>query len=171
MLEQRSRLLTLPPELRNRIYEYVFLDHLLAWHLDGSGQKARKIPSILQTCHNIRNEAKSLFYSDETFTMERCFQDPREHRMGDWAQISNPEKKESILRGARIARMRCDSVPTAKAMPRGRYADFEVIWLYNGGWTCAHKWQREFTALSAVQLSRISGPRSESSGGADGSLK
>lgn len=61
-----SRLLSLPPELRNRIYEYVLTrrHRLLPW-------KRQNIypvePALTRTCRQMRSEALGVFYHDNTF--------------------------------------------------------------------------------------------------------
>lgn len=56
---QTSRLLTLPAELRNRIYHYLFpaqdIFHIRQGHTS---------PPILRTCKKLRHEVSGLFYSN-----------------------------------------------------------------------------------------------------------
>lgn len=52
-----SRLLLLPPELRNQIYEYVF--DQADFHVHGEDTQ----PALTRTCHIIRNEALPIFYT------------------------------------------------------------------------------------------------------------
>lgn len=67
------RLLDLPPELRNRIYEYVFECSTTGvisagpglWsfiHVDKSGNKIFKLPPILDVSRQIRSETLALFH-------------------------------------------------------------------------------------------------------------
>lgn len=61
--ERESRLLTLPPELRNIIYRHTLVDG--TFKIYGSGPSTQ--PSLLQVNHQIRHEAIQLYYSENFF--------------------------------------------------------------------------------------------------------
>lgn len=84
---QQSLLLSLPPELRNRIYELVLIDEeFIPLRQDSedtkavtrAGQRVRKPlvettieePPLLQSCRQIRNEAIQIYYARNTFVCE-----------------------------------------------------------------------------------------------------
>ena len=73
----KCRLLSLPPELHNQIYELVvagretILVTWSPWH-DGPYPEFWSEPAILRTCHQVRNEALPLFYAKSTFRFD-CF--------------------------------------------------------------------------------------------------
>lgn len=57
-VQQESRLLQLPPEIRNRIYEAVLLKYEMVDILRGT-----RVPPVLRTCHQIRYEASGIYYA------------------------------------------------------------------------------------------------------------
>lgn len=61
-----SQLLSLPAELRNRIYEYALIEeNEIAITAD------LHVPALLQTSRQIRREARSLYFEKNTFTAVR----------------------------------------------------------------------------------------------------
>jgi len=56
---ESSRLLQLPPELRNRIYEHAVFDNVVMI------TPSLKQPSLLHSCKQIREEALGIFYANE----------------------------------------------------------------------------------------------------------
>ncbi|EME78498.1 uncharacterized protein MYCFIDRAFT_199694 [Pseudocercospora fijiensis CIRAD86] len=70
--QEGCRLLTLPGEIRNRIYEYVLGDYtsIALDHISLAREQTAKhiqFPSILETCQQIRKEAISIWLSSTTF--------------------------------------------------------------------------------------------------------
>lgn len=71
-----SPLLLLPPELRYRIYKYVFYGYIqvyAGWYANWNKQWQSKL-SFLYTCHQIRFESTLIFYNTTTFDFELLFQ-------------------------------------------------------------------------------------------------
>ena len=79
-MPQTSPLLKLPPELRDRIYEFAVLSpHVViltrwtvdvSWDMYGSAPIDRSLvaqPALTKTCRQIRAEALAVFYSSTTF--------------------------------------------------------------------------------------------------------
>lgn len=67
---QTSRLLTIPPEIRNLIYEYALCDSpkvKVNKPCKGLSTTRQPEPAILRTCTQIRNEATSIYYGQTTF--------------------------------------------------------------------------------------------------------
>ena len=66
MSQNGCRLLNLPAELRNRIYELVLQDsrnfNIRPWH-----SNSYKYPALLRTCQQIAGEAGSIFFQQTTF--------------------------------------------------------------------------------------------------------
>jgi hypothetical protein len=68
--QQDSRLLRLPAEIRNTIYKYTLRDETIRIKLQGTMRPSRSNHSstaLLQTCRQIRYEARSILYSQATF--------------------------------------------------------------------------------------------------------
>jgi hypothetical protein len=66
---QISKLFALPAEVRNYIYELVFVSIFNAFSEDGAWMVdwTWKFPSLLQTCHQIRSEALKMYYASNIF--------------------------------------------------------------------------------------------------------
>ncbi|KAK5127342.1 hypothetical protein LTR85_006681 [Meristemomyces frigidus] len=64
----RPSLLTLPPEMRNRIYRFALLapEGIIKLPVIGHWPSA---PSLLQTCHQIRTEASAIYYTENEFNI------------------------------------------------------------------------------------------------------
>lgn len=69
---QPSRLLSIPPELRNRIYRNVLLD---PGRINVSATGFTE-PELLLTCKQIRSEAMGIFYNECTFVLDNDDYDP-----------------------------------------------------------------------------------------------
>lgn len=65
--ERKHSLLNLPPELRNRIYEYVLVNRCLK--ITVSKEKHSQ-PPLLETCRQLREEASGIFYSQNELKMD-----------------------------------------------------------------------------------------------------
>ncbi|KAK5703618.1 hypothetical protein LTR17_021942 [Elasticomyces elasticus] len=61
---QRSRLFTIPAEVRVRIYEYALISNAPIMI-----EKDEPQPNILRTCRQIRKEAMSIYYTENDFSM------------------------------------------------------------------------------------------------------
>ncbi|KAK3629413.1 hypothetical protein LTR56_018077 [Elasticomyces elasticus] len=61
---QRSRLFTIPAEVRVRIYEYALISNAPIVI-----EKDEPQPNILRTCRQIRKEAMSIYYTENDFSM------------------------------------------------------------------------------------------------------
>jgi len=98
MLKNRSatnkstRLLSLPPELRNMIYRLAFADdpgrkdHFIClW----PGMRDR-VPALLQTCRQIDKEAGSIYYAERTFRFVW------EHELLLFSRALSPSKRRAI---------------------------------------------------------------------------
>lgn len=65
-MQEECQLLQLPSEIRNRIYELILLNDSNVVDV----RKAYKTPPLLSTCHQIYNEAGSLYYSNAIFSVK-----------------------------------------------------------------------------------------------------
>lgn len=88
-----SALLKLPPELRNRIYEYVLIssEHVVVHTHEKHSWSA---PPLLQTCRKMRDEAAGIYYGGNTF---ECGTILPELFVSDWL-IHIGKKQQSIIR-------------------------------------------------------------------------
>lgn len=69
-----SHLLDLPAELRNTIYRFALVDYQrITLHSTTTME-----PPLLSTCHQIRNEASSIYWAENTFVIPiyHCNSDP-----------------------------------------------------------------------------------------------
>lgn len=66
--------LSLPIEIRNKIYETVLVDRLSLWISPHSIHRTKSIPPLLISCKTIKYEA-SIFYGANTFVTDHveCF--------------------------------------------------------------------------------------------------
>ena len=65
-----SRLLSLPPELRTHIYRDVLLQsNPISLAVSEPAHESNAQPGILLTCHQIRNEAISIYYGENAFRL------------------------------------------------------------------------------------------------------
>ncbi|KAK5127349.1 hypothetical protein LTR85_006688 [Meristemomyces frigidus] len=64
---KECRLLALPPEMRNRIYRACLVEGDISIHSDDAGNDLPTEPAILRTCRQIRDEAESILYQENTF--------------------------------------------------------------------------------------------------------
>ncbi|KAH3961019.1 hypothetical protein HBI56_211530 [Parastagonospora nodorum] len=74
--QRDSRLLCLPPEIRNKIYNYVFHGNIqvyAGYKMDWDGEWQSKL-HFLQTCRQLCVEATLLFYRTTTFSFELIHQ-------------------------------------------------------------------------------------------------
>lgn len=107
---QRSRLLDLPPELRNRIYQFVLIHDGCIDVLegtDGTGittrqkTKARprkavvKEPGLLRSCSIVRNEASQMYYALNIFTCSI------NGRLSRWVEGLGT-RKQAMLKDVRV---------------------------------------------------------------------
>ncbi|KAK3699113.1 hypothetical protein LTR37_016587 [Vermiconidia calcicola] len=61
--QQQSRLLSLPPEIRNRIYHYVLVSERdLVWHIGSRSRSPYTFLALLETCRQIDEEAGTTPY-------------------------------------------------------------------------------------------------------------
>lgn len=60
---------SIPPELRIRIYEFALVSHKT---INVTKKKYRPQPALLATCHQIRDEAASVYYQSNTFRYTVC---------------------------------------------------------------------------------------------------
>lgn len=63
-----SALLSLPPEMRNRIYRFALLHENDI--LTQTGSKPPADPAILRTCRQLRNEASGIYYQENDIVFE-----------------------------------------------------------------------------------------------------
>lgn len=72
--KQQSPLLSLPGELRNRVYEHVFLhEHPIdASTYDKMQDRRAATPPLLRTCHQLTIEGASIFFSKNIFAVGRA---------------------------------------------------------------------------------------------------
>lgn len=66
-VDQRSPLLHLPPELRNRIYEYALAETEVLRLTKMVGEVDFASPGLLATCRQIRGEAKGVYLAENSF--------------------------------------------------------------------------------------------------------
>lgn len=105
MDQQQSRLMRVPPELRNHIYELVFKDSLVPVNGFGSimkrGSPAYSAPGILLACHQTYNEAINTFYAETIFVAHYGFQ------LDHWIKRL-PKRVVSLLNHVRLDLAWCD---------------------------------------------------------------
>lgn len=67
--------LSLPIEIRNKIYETVLVDRLSLWISPHSIHRTTSIPPLLITCKTIKYEASPIFYGANSFVTDHveCF--------------------------------------------------------------------------------------------------
>ncbi|KAK5731999.1 hypothetical protein LTR17_010952 [Elasticomyces elasticus] len=84
-------LLTIPPEMRNRIYREALLEgSICVCSAFGLLRSLPDEPALLRVCHQIREEAMSIYYCENKFSVsvydskagreqyfQRCLSDPR----------------------------------------------------------------------------------------------
>lgn len=90
----QASLLSLPPELRNQIYRYTPLQD--DWITLSPSQASE--PSLLSTCRQIRQEARSIFLYENKFTVsvrDLYYPVPSAH----WYNLPYPLTRESHLKG------------------------------------------------------------------------
>ncbi|TKA75986.1 hypothetical protein B0A55_03254 [Friedmanniomyces simplex] len=94
--QEKCRFLTLPPELRNHIYELALVDTnpiSIPW-MYMLRSKEPSEPSLLRTCHRIRDEALPIFYSSNTFETSII-------GLGEWFRRL-PDVKLGMLENVRV---------------------------------------------------------------------
>lgn len=72
----KSRFLDLPPELRNRIYEFVLLPGRIMVSRRGSaspGSDSRSPRAIIQVCRQVRKESLPMYLHNNTFVLAHDF--------------------------------------------------------------------------------------------------
>lgn len=101
---EHSPLATLPPELRNRIYELVIINakpiRVSSTHHHGR-TKTWKPPGLLRTCRQIAAEATAAYYSRNTFTSQDTSDLGCEDSLFLWF-LSLPEAKQAMVRWTRL---------------------------------------------------------------------
>jgi hypothetical protein len=61
----------LPPELRNQIYEFAFIDTTLYWPRKRPSSRRQRAPTaLLKTCKQIRREARGIMYHTATLYID-----------------------------------------------------------------------------------------------------
>lgn len=89
-----SRLLLLPPELRDAVYHFVALDDRLAFadHL--------RRPSMLRICKQLRREYASIFFADDLVAFDAYYAETNE-----WATVVAKAAKLDLFGRARFVDM------------------------------------------------------------------
>lgn len=94
--QQHSRLLNLPAELRNQIYEYTFssspVEISRRSFLKQNPKGLLKSSGLLLACKQIHHEAAQLYYSLTTFYVQR----DAEYRIAHWINRIGPLRKALI---------------------------------------------------------------------------
>ena len=90
------RLLALPPELRNHIYELVLHSDRAVYrgivYLDERDERLWKPPALLCTSRQVRAEASPLYYAQTIFSVE-------DRRIAlDWLKVIEPKWTARIAR-------------------------------------------------------------------------
>lgn len=119
-----SRLLDLPPELRNRIYYYTALD-AVGRHASNPRYGA---PGLLAVCRQVRQEFSSLYFSDAIMTMERLTwgHEP----IGRWLTHWEPVTDLSIVKALfqQKAGRQIDHISRARARSVIRFIDVYTMY-------------------------------------------
>lgn len=89
-----SRLLHLPPELRDAVYHYVALDDRLAF------ADIIRRPSMLQTCKQVRREYASIFFADDHIAFDAYYVETN-----GWAAVTSKGAKLDLFGRARFVDM------------------------------------------------------------------
>ena len=98
-MEQTSRLLNLPSELRNRIYELVLIQPDAIRLPQGRSEAGKR--DLLCTCHQIHNEAVSIYYGNNAFIAD-CGAWFLNADLICWLRGLGP-KKRSMLKDVRLS--------------------------------------------------------------------
>lgn len=95
-----ASLLGIAPELRNRIYEYALIsrESINVFKVYNCKQ-----PDLLKVCRQIRNEAISVYYTDNTFHFEACKMSGAEI-----VPFCRLQKKYATHRQAKLTTYMCD---------------------------------------------------------------
>lgn len=95
MADEQCRLLKLPPELRNRIYELALSDHdrRIAVNLD---KHSRGVPPLLQVCRQTRREALSMYYGGATFGCYWLHETSRVEMACQWFELIGDEAAKHV---------------------------------------------------------------------------
>ena len=67
--QQECRLLSLAPEIRNRIYRYVLVEDEDSDIIIDSDHALPAHPSLLHTCRQIRHEASEIYFAENVFVV------------------------------------------------------------------------------------------------------
>lgn len=65
--QMKSPILSLPPEMRNRIYRECVVEGVITLHSDDMFDSLPVEPALLLTCRQIRKEALSIYYHENKF--------------------------------------------------------------------------------------------------------
>lgn len=127
--------MSLPPELRNRIYNLVLVQNgTISVHLPKPDisrlEKVVKQPALLKVCKTVREEALPVFYGANRFTVNHLFyrEVPRELEVVErWLGAIGPEKR-AMLRQFDAYLWRHGTAPTFdKIFPSIRGVQTEII--------------------------------------------
>lgn len=96
----QSPFIRLPPELRDDIYEMVLVqDHPIGISQPPDSKTSRvSFAALLQTCHQIRNEAIAIFYSSNSFVISTPGANFTRPCLKGWLGALEPETRLLIRR-------------------------------------------------------------------------
>lgn len=110
----KPSLLTLPPEMRNRIYRFTLVDDVQPIPMPAAATESWPAePALLQTCSQIRFEASSIYYKENKFSIH----------------IANNDAARYIKR--------CKSSPARRNSEHGLVLDGAANWANLEGWVQA----------------------------------
>jgi hypothetical protein len=119
--EQISPLLRLPPDILHLVIEFA-----LTYDTDLDDEHAT--PGILQTCHKLRLEAMKPYLQNNTFTMNRTFQ---ENRLEQWAKEVLGEHRRHVKRIRLGPPLHCSN---EEAQKEAKVLDERCGWILGTVW-------------------------------------
>lgn len=166
--QRQSRLLSLPPELRNRIYHYHFPKHRtvsIERPVTRSGRPSQPngVLAILLTCRQVNDEAAGLFYHLNRFRVSVRHVHPRSNAPTFFSVTSAPRLE--AVREMTIAGLSIDQI-TGRSRQMRDLAKLRILRLevnfwhgmtkeeerFEEGWLILKKWLRTLPPLEAFSL-------------------
>ncbi|KAF2165990.1 hypothetical protein M409DRAFT_55346 [Zasmidium cellare ATCC 36951] len=92
--QSASRLMSLAPELRNRIYEFIFEDQMVTLKSKSKSNPSgrSKVPGILMTCKQTYTESLHIFFNKSVFLFTSM------QKLGSWMRNIGPANRRVVGR-------------------------------------------------------------------------